>query len=108
MASTRRTLLVLAAAAALLLLWGWLLTTGTILVVDRGGALARAEVVTGLGVRRLRRLPGGLWVGIPDGDGTVRLVCRDGSWRDHGYVSPGIHEWLRVAGNGRCGRVEPL
>lgn len=45
---------------AFLMLWAWLFATGTILIVDRSGAVARAEVVAGLGVRPLRRLPDGL------------------------------------------------
>lgn len=101
-------LILIPVAVIVLLLWAWLFATGTILVVDRSRAVARAEVVTGLGARRLQRLPGGLWVGLPQGDGAVRLVCRDGSAREHGYVSSAVHLWLRVAGGRRCGRVESL
>ncbi len=99
---------VIAVAVALLGLWAWLFLTGTILVVDWSGTVARAEVVTGWGPRPLRRLPGGLWVGLPDGDGTVRLVCRGGGRREYGYVSSATHVWIRVARGGHCGRAELL
>ena len=104
----RNPLPLLVTAIALLLLWAWLFAAGTILVVDRSGTVARAEVVTGLGVRPLRRLPSGLWAGLPSGDGTVRLVCRDGSAREHGYVTSATHVWLWVAEGGRCGRAQEL
>lgn len=93
---------------ACLLLWGWLFVSGTIVVVDRSGAIERAEVATGVGQQPLHRIPGGLFVGMPGADGTVRLVCRDGSARDYGYVTSADHKWLRVAKGGRCGRVEPI
>ncbi len=98
----------LALAAAFLILWAWLCFTGTILVVDRSGTLARAEVVTWSEPRTLRRLPLGLWVGLPSGDGTVRLVCRDGTRCDYGYVSSALHLWLWIAKGGHCGRAELL
>lgn len=100
--------LLLLAIAALLGVWAWLFVSGTILVVDRSGYLARAEVVTGYGSRGLRRLPGGIWVGLPDGDGTVQLVCRDGTATEHEYVTIASHVWLRVVASGRRGRVETI
>jgi hypothetical protein len=99
---------VIAVAVALLALWAWLFLTGTILILDRSGAVARVEAVTWWGPRPLLRLPAGLWVGLPAGDGTVRLVCRDGSAQEHGYFSSATHLRLRVAKDGSCLRVERL
>jgi hypothetical protein len=104
-----RTLLsLLIAIVALLGIWAWLFVTGTIIVADSNGSLARAEVVTWLGARPLTRLPGGLWVGLPSGDGTVRLVCRDGVAREHGYVTVATHLWLKVGRGEGCPAIEAL
>lgn len=96
------------ALAALLFLWAGLFVSGTIIVLDSRGAISRAEEVNGFGSRPLRRLPFGLWAGLPHGDGTVRLVCSDGTATEHEYVTMASHVWLRVAKGGRCGRVGPI
>jgi hypothetical protein len=94
--------LVLASALVALLLWAWLFVAGTVVVIDRGGAVVRAELLGWQGARPLRRLPGGLFVGIPGGDGSVRLRCRDGAAREIGYVTGGLHTWVRVPGREGC------
>lgn len=102
-----RLLLSLTAALLALFLSGWLYVTGTVMVVDSSGAVVRAEILGWHGPRPLRRLPGGLFIGLPSGDGSVRIHCRGGAVRDIGYVSGAIHTWVRVPkGEGCAGARE--
>lgn len=76
----------------------WLFLTGTVVVRDRTAGVASAVLTNGERERRLHRLPGGMFVGIPTWDAEVEIRCRDGSSRRNSYVSRGDHLHLEATG----------
>jgi len=76
----------------------YLFTCGTVLVTDETGQVAAVLLRSSPGSQPLHRLPVGIFVGIPERDGTVEVHCRDGSLRQVGYVSPGLYTRVRVSG----------
>ena len=93
--------------ALVLLLWIIALILGTVIVRDKGGDVVAAHVVAHGRSQALWRLPGGLFVAIPQMEGTVEIRCRDGSTQQQGYVTSHTNTWLVVDGPG-CGRLREL
>ena len=79
---------------------GWVFVRGSTIVIDRGGHVAEARVAVssfdGTARQQLHRLPGGIFVGIPHGDGVIMVQCKDGNWREGAYVSNHFHSWVEV------------
>lgn len=81
----------LAVVGLLLSLLGYcaLEVTGSVVLIDRSGDVERANATThNQDGQPLRRLPGGIFVGIPrlNGEGWVEIHCRDGVQRRAGYL----------------------
>lgn len=95
--------LVLAFVSAAALV-GWATVRGTVVV--RGGEHVVSAVLTNHARdQRLTRLPGGLFVGSPQLEGTVRLHCKDGSAVEWGYVTRSLHSWLDPSKRGLCNPI---
>jgi hypothetical protein len=79
---------------------GWVFVRGSTVVIDRGGHVAEARIAVSsfdaTARQRLFRLPGGIFVGMPHGDGVIMVRCKDGIWREGAYVSNHFHSWVEV------------
>ena len=92
--------------AVVALVWLGLAFAGTVAVKDRTGEVEAAFVTDERESQRLFRLPGGLFVGVPQMEGVVEIRCRDGSRHRHGYVTANWHTRVKV--EGRCGRMTEI
>jgi hypothetical protein len=80
--------------------------SGSAVVHDDTGDVESAMLTSDVLERRLHRLPGGTFYGIPDFDGTIEVRCKDGSKAQAGYVTSGFHTTVRVVGSTPCRLVE--
>jgi hypothetical protein len=89
---------------------GYLFVSGSAIVHDRTGDVASAFITNDDAhlKRTLRRLPGGMFFGIPDFDGVIEVHCRDGSISKAGYVTGGLRTSVTVVGSSPCRLVENL
>ena len=87
----------------LVLLWLAITVAGSVVVRDRTGEVTSAVVTNDREEQPLYRLPGGVFVGIPQLEGVVEISCGDGSRHQQGYVTGHMHTWVKV--EGRCGRM---
>jgi hypothetical protein len=92
-----KTLILLACLIAPVCLW----FVGFVTVLDRGGEVVRAAVNYGIREVPMTYLGGGLYLHVwPEGDGSIKLLCRDRSVADTGYITSGPgHTHITVEGN---------
>jgi hypothetical protein len=98
--------LLVGAVAIILLGSGYIWLGGSAVVVDETDGVESAFIIGGNGTeQQLYELWSGYFYGIPDGDGTIEVRCRDGSRKRGGYVSGFWHTKLRVVGETPCARL---
>ncbi|WP_156309691.1 hypothetical protein [Novosphingobium sp. AAP93] len=90
-----------------LCLLGWLTLefTGYIVVHDKTGLATSARVTNGELHQNLADLPLGYFVGIPDLEGGIEVLCSDGSEVSGGYVTRHLKETVTVVGRGTCEKL---
>lgn len=92
---------------AALAMWGALTVAGTVVVDDPAGEVAEASITTAGGrSQKLHRLPGGSLFALARREGDVRIQCRNGNVLRAGYVTPQVHERLRIRPGSDCGFVD--
>ena len=92
--------------AVVALIWLGLALAGTVAVTDHTGEVEAAFVTDDRDSQRLIRLPGGLFVDVPQMEGLVEIRCRDGSRHRQGYVTTNWHTRVKVEGH--CGRMTEI
>lgn len=86
----------------LLVSLGWAYIQGSIIVSGETQTIVRADIVNSVRAQRLTALPGGLFFAFPRTEGGIRVVCRDGTTREAGYATPGLHTHLTAVNDGAC------
>jgi hypothetical protein len=71
---------------------------GTVIARDGHGRITEAFVDTGGGHQTLTALPGQLWIGFPQSEGSLSVRCQDGSTEEGDYVTITMHTWDWDAG----------
>ncbi|MEO5773923.1 MAG: hypothetical protein ABIQ32_07385 [Sphingomicrobium sp.] len=98
--------LLIAASAIIAGVTGYLWLAGSAVVIDDTGEVASAVIKSsGTPNKRLHRLWRGYFYATPDNDGAIEVRCRDGSRKEWGYVTFGVHTRVRVIGPTPCARV---
>ena len=92
----KRNVALLVIAAGLLFATASLSFLGSIVVFDSAGVVEVAEMKGSLHRKRLANL-GIVHFGVPGQfDGVLRVRCRSGSVVDSGYLTPSVHDWVKV------------
>ena len=81
---------------------------GSVLVLDESGNVRRAYISSqGKFLQKLRRLPGNRFYAIPHTEGSITILCKDGSRQTWGYVTGQIHVRMKVAAShAGCGKLQ--
>lgn len=69
---------------------------GTV-VVWGGPDVVSAELTNNVKDKALTRIPGGVIVGLPELEGTIRMRCKNGMVVQGGYVTRSLHSWLNLS-----------